>query len=70
MSAWYLVYPEKNRDAREILRNLIGYLEDWKLEKTFHVKMKTQIGGVYARKSSYRIGTKFEFQAQKSFKTL
>ena len=28
-----LVYPGQNRDVREILRNLIGCLEDWKLEK-------------------------------------
>ena len=27
-SAWDLVYPEQNRDVREILRNLIGCLED------------------------------------------
>ena len=29
-----LVYPEQNRDVKEILKNLIGCLEDWKLEKT------------------------------------
>ena len=33
-SACDLVYPGQNRDVREILRNLIGCLEDWKLEKT------------------------------------
>ena len=33
-SAWNLVYPGQNGDVREILRNLIGFLENWKLEKT------------------------------------
>ena len=33
-SAWDLIYPGQNRDVREILSNLIGLLEDWKLEKT------------------------------------
>ena len=28
------VYPGENRNVREILSNLIGYLGDWKLEKT------------------------------------
>ena len=35
-------YPGKNRDSREILGNLIGYLEDWELLKrlTNHGKLK------------------------------
>ena len=28
--AWYLVYPGQNHNVREILRTLIGCLEDWK----------------------------------------
>ena len=32
--AWDLVYPGQNNDFREILRNLIGGLEDWELDKT------------------------------------
>ena len=36
-SAWDLVYPELNRDVREILTNLIGCLED------FSGKIKTPI---------------------------
>ena len=31
---WDLVYPGQNHDASEILRNVIGCLEDWELEKT------------------------------------
>ena len=31
-NAWDLVYPEKNRDVREILLNLFGWSEDWELE--------------------------------------
>ena len=34
LSACNLVYPGQNRDVREILRNLIGCLGEWKLEKT------------------------------------
>ena len=42
-STWDLIYPEQNRDVREILRYLTGCLEDWKLEKTdFSRKIKTQ----------------------------
>ena len=33
-SAWNLGYPGENHDVREMLRNLIGCLEDWELEKT------------------------------------
>ena len=33
-SARDLVYPEQNQDVGKILRNLIGCLEDQKLEKT------------------------------------
>ena len=32
-NAWDLVYPRKNCDIREILRNLIGYLGDLELTK-------------------------------------
>ena len=42
-SAWDLVYPGKNRDVREILRNLIGCLEDWKVSKESSRKNKTRI---------------------------
>ena len=31
--AKYLVYPGKNRDVKETLRNPIGCLKDWELEK-------------------------------------
>ena len=41
-SAWDLVYLVQNRDFREILRNLIGRLEDWELENIdFSRKIKT-----------------------------
>ena len=41
-SAWNLVYIGQNRDSRENVRNLIGRLEDWGLEKTdFSRKIKT-----------------------------
>ena len=45
-SAWDLIYPGQNRDVREILSNLIGLLEDWKLEKTAtnYEKSKPRIG--------------------------
>ena len=33
-SVWDLVYPVQNPDVKEILRNLIGCLGDWGLEKT------------------------------------
>ena len=39
--AWYIVYPEQKRDVREILRNVISCLEDWKLKKNdFSRKVK------------------------------
>ena len=43
-SAWDLVYPgqKKNHDVGETLRNSIGCLVDWELEKTdFSLKIKT-----------------------------
>ena len=36
-SAWDLVHPGQNRDVKEILRNLISFLEDW----DFSRKIKT-----------------------------
>ena len=42
MLFWDLVYPGQNRDVREILRNLIGCLEDWNLENIdFSREIKT-----------------------------
>ena len=32
-SAWDSIYLEQNLDVRENLRNLIGCLENWELEK-------------------------------------
>ena len=40
--AWNIVYPGQNLDVREIVRNLIGCLEDWELKITdFSRKCKT-----------------------------
>ena len=33
-STWNLLYSRQNHDVREILRNLIGCFEDWKLKET------------------------------------
>ena len=41
-----LVYPGRNRDVREILRNLIGCLEDWKL-KDYQITENQNPGLVY-----------------------
>ena len=46
-SAWDPVYPEQNRNVREILSNLIGYLEDWELEKTDNLRKMETPGMVY-----------------------
>ena len=35
--------PGQNSDVREILRNLVGFLEDWELEKIYHGKSKPWI---------------------------
>ena len=44
---WDLVHPGKNRDVRKILRNLIGCLEDWELEKTGQIIKNRNSGLVY-----------------------
>ena len=46
-SDWDLVYIEQNRDVREILRNLIGCLKDWRI-KTLELVFKiSEIKSLY-----------------------
>ena len=46
-SDWDLVYIEQNRDVREILRNLIGCLKDWRF-KTLELVFKiSEIKSLY-----------------------
>ena len=51
--------PGQNRDIREILRNLIGCLEDWELKKTEKSQQIKNPGFVYRSFSTFRISKKF-----------
>ena len=48
-SAWDLVYLVQNRDFREILRNLIGRLEDWEPVSYTHLRAHETRGNLVCR---------------------
>ena len=47
-SAWDLVYPGQNCDVREILRNLIGCLENWESNNDYLRKSTPWIFIIYS----------------------